>query len=53
MILLPHVLLILTLMGLTTYWRIQDNLTWPDWAIFTILLLGLLTAFGYEMIQNF
>jgi hypothetical protein len=53
MILLPHILLILTLLGLTTYWRIQDNLTWPDWAIFTTLLLGLLAAFGYEMIQNF
>jgi len=53
MILIPHVLLTLILLGLTTYWRTQDSLTWPDWAIFTILLLGLLAAFTHEIIQNF
>jgi hypothetical protein len=53
MILIFHILMILTLLILTTKWRIQDNLTWPDWAIFTTLLLALLAAFTHEMIQNF
>jgi hypothetical protein len=52
MILIPHIVLILILLGLTTYWRIQDPSTWPDWAIFTILLLGLLAAFIHTMIKN-
>jgi len=53
MILIPHILLVITLLFLTTYWRIKESLLWSEWAIFTILLLGLLAAFVHEIIQNF
>jgi hypothetical protein len=53
MILLPHILIIITLLFLVTKWRIEENILWSDWAIFTTILLGLLAAFTYELVVFF
>ena len=53
MILLPHLILIIILLALTTYWRIEETINWSDWAIFTTIFLILAAAIGYDIYYFF
>jgi len=53
MILLPHLILIVILLFLTTHWRIEETINWTDWAIFTTIFLALAAAITYDIFYYF